>query len=335
MNLQFFSTCPASRGEAAGSYLERVKDVARWCDEVGYDGILVYTDNGLVDPWLLAQLILLETIRLAPLVAVQPVYMHPYTVAKMVTSLAFHHGRRIFLNMVAGGFRNDLVALDDHTEHDARYDRLVEYTQIIKGLLASDAPFSFDGDYYHVKNLRLTPPLPPELFPGITVSGSSPAGLEAARAIGATAVRYPQPPSHENGRIASESIPLGIRIGVIARANEEHAWQVAFDRFPDDRVGTMTHKLAMRVSDSHWHEQMSALGQEDARTGASPYWLGPFENYRTFCPYLVGSYDVVAQEIRHYMELGFGTFILDIPPSREELEHIGVAFDKARTLVAA
>src|SRR5207253_10279167 len=69
--------------------------------------------------------------------------LFPYTtlfrsVAKMVTSLAFLHGRRVYLNMVAGGFTNDLAALNDHTPHDERYSRLGEYTVIIQGLLASD-----------------------------------------------------------------------------------------------------------------------------------------------------------------------------------------------------
>ena len=39
----------------------------------------------------------------------------------------------------------------------------------------------------------MTPPLAPELFPGILMSGSSEAGLAAARAVGATAVKYPKP----------------------------------------------------------------------------------------------------------------------------------------------
>src|SRR5215475_5710325 len=105
-----FSTCPSSKGASQPEYLDRVRDIARWCDAAGYDGILVYTDNSLVDPWLLSQLILTETTTLAPLVAIQPIYMHPYAVAKMVSSLAFLHDRRIYLNMVAGGFRTDLLA---------------------------------------------------------------------------------------------------------------------------------------------------------------------------------------------------------------------------------
>ena len=111
--LKLFSTCPPSNGAPSGDYLRRVADIARWSEAAGCEGILVYTDNGLVDPWLLSQSIIEATQRLCPLVAVQPAYMHPYSVAKMVASIAFMHGRRVYLNMVAGGFRNDLVALND------------------------------------------------------------------------------------------------------------------------------------------------------------------------------------------------------------------------------
>lgn len=323
--IELFSTCPQSAGAESAEYLERVANVARWSDDAGHVGMLVYTDNGLVDPWLLAQLVLEGTESLCPLVAVQPIYMHPYSAAKMVASLAFLHNRRIFINMVAGGFRNDLLSLDDDTPHDERYDRLVEYTQIIKGLLSSTEAFSFDGVYYRLKNVKMTPPLPPELFPGITVSGSSEAGLAAARAIGATAVKYPRPPHEENGHLVDDSIRLGMRAGVIARETADEAWAVAYTRFPACRKGQLTHKLAMKISDSNWHRQLSELA-EHVEQHESPYWLGPFENYKTFCPYLVGSYDTVSAELTRYMRRGFKTFILDIPWSREELAHIELAF---------
>jgi alkanesulfonate monooxygenase len=34
----------------------------------------------------------------------------------------------------------------------------------------------------------------------------------------------------------------------------------------------------------------------------------------------------VAEELAGYIRLGFKTFVLDIPPSKEELERIGVVF---------
>jgi alkanesulfonate monooxygenase len=329
--VEIFATCPQSKDVTAEDYLGTVADVARWSEQAGCRGILVYTDNGLVDPWLVSQVILQSTDQLAPLVAIQPVYVHPYSAAKMVTSLAYLQGRRIFLNMLAGGFRNDLLALGDETPHDERYERTVEYTRIVLDLLRGEEPVTLDGRYYHVKNLSLTPKLPPELFPGVMISGSSPAGLAAAEAIGATPVKYPKPPGEEDPSDADEG--YGVRVGVIARASADEAWKVALERFPEDRKGQITHRVAMSTSDSHWHKQLSdrehSDGPEAGADDPEPYWLGPFQNYNTFCPYLVGSYARVAREIAHYVGLGCSTFILDIPPSQEELEHTGVVFREA------
>lgn len=330
--VEIFSTTPQSKDVDQAEYLKRVEDVARWSDEAGYRGILVYTDNGIVDPWLVSQIILQSTKQLAPLVAIQPIYMHPYTAAKMVSTLAFLHERRLYLNMLAGGFKNDLIALNDETPHDDRYLRTVEYTQIMKGLLSSPDPVSFDGKYYKVTNLKMTPPLPEALYPGILISGSSDAGLAAAREIGATAVKYPKPPGEEVDQ-RGDVIDSGVRVGIIAREDSDEAWRVGRERFPEDRKGQITHKLAMKVSDSQWHKQLSDLGEQPV-SEENPYWLGPFENYNTFCPYLVGSYDRVADEVARYISLGFTTFILDIPPSEEEIEHTAVVFDRAQTLAS-
>src|SRR5262245_66135478 len=93
--------------------------------------------------------------------------MHPYSVAKMVASLGFLYNRRVYLNMVAGGFSNDLISLDDTTPHDRRYDRLVEYTEIVKRLLTAESALSFDGECYRIRNVNLSPQLPSELVPRI------------------------------------------------------------------------------------------------------------------------------------------------------------------------
>jgi alkanesulfonate monooxygenase len=326
--IEVFSTCPPSKGENPSVYRRQVVQISRWSERAGCRGMLIYTDNGLVDPWLLAQIVIESTEQLCPLIAVQPVYMHPYSAAKMVSSIALMHGRRIYLNMVAGGFVNDLKALSDETEHDDRYRRLVEYTTIATELLRADGPYSFSGDFYLVRNLVLRPPLPSDLFPGVFVSGSSPAGLAAARALGATAVKYPQRWSEEPGTEELETTRLGMRVGILARPTAEEAWEVALERFPEDRKGQITHRLAMQVSDSRWHGQLSQLG-EVRYSDDHPYWLGPFENYKTFCPYLVGSYARVGEELYRYTALGFRTFVLDVPHEAEDFDHIAAAFAEA------
>jgi alkanesulfonate monooxygenase len=316
------------------TYLERVRDVARWSETSGCEGTLVYTDNGLIDPWLVSQAIIEGTEALCPLVAIQPVYMHPYSVAKMVASLGFMYNRRLWLNIVAGGFKNDLIALGDDTPHDERYDRVTEYVQIVLRLLAGEVT-TLDGRYYRVKNLRMAPPLSGELQPGVLMSGSSPAGLAAARAVGAVPVKYPEPPGEEQA--STDQAEFGVRIGIIARDADEEAWSIAHERFPADRKGQIAHAVAMKVSDSRWHQQLSrrepGVDEQDGDE-RSPYWLVPFQNYKTFCPYLVGTHERIAQLIGGYMRLGARTFILDVPPSEEDLRHIAVVFDAAREAIA-
>lgn len=331
--IRTFSTCAPSNKVDRASYLTEVVRVAQWSEAAGCEGILVYTDNGLVDPWLLAQIIVESTERICPLVAVQPVYMHPYSVAKMIATLGHLHGRRTWINMVAGGFRNDLIALGDPTPHDQRYERLVEYTTIVMRLLEGRGPVTLDGGFYRVENLKMTPPLDPQLMPGLTISGSSDAGLAAARSLDAVAVQYPRPVHEYEAEPVATDLDLGIRIGIIARPDAGEAWSVAHRRFPVDRKGQLAHQLAMKVSDSVWHDQLSALGKH-AAADDNPYWLVPFENYRTFCPYLVGSHERVASEIARYRATGYDTFILDVPESPEELEHIGAVFELAEAVPA-
>jgi alkanesulfonate monooxygenase len=331
--IELFTTCPPSSDVDQDTYLRTVGEVAGWSEEAGFDGILVYSDNRLLDPWILSHIILQATSTLMPLVAVQPLYVHPFAAAKSISTLAYLYRRRICVNMVAGGFRNDLIALNDETPHDERYDRVVEYVLLMKELMAGLGPVTFQGQYYKVKNLRLTPPLPEELRPNFFVSGSSTAGLAAARTVGATAVKYPGP-SEQESAVLDGSNPCGIRVGIIARERADEAWAVAHARFPTDRKGQIAHSMAMTISDSKWHEQLSAMGDRPTPE-VHPYWLTPFENYKTFCPYLVGSYDVVADELARYLALGFAMFILDIPASLEELDHIQVAMNEALVRIEA
>jgi len=331
--LKVFATCPPSYTADPRTYRTQIGEVARWSEEAGCEGTLVYTDNAIVDPWLVAQTIVLATSRLCPLVAVQPVYLHPFAVAKMVASLGFLHGRRVYLNMVAGGYKGELNALNDPTPHDERYARLIEYTQLILCLLRG-GPVTFEGRYYRVTNAKLGPPFPAELMPGVFVSGSSAAGIAAAKALGGTAVQYPRPPAEYQASGPVGVGESGVRVGIVARAESDEAWEVARRRFPEDRKGQLTRQLATKVSDSEWHHQLTGL-QGTGGSSADPYWLVPFENYKTNCPYLVGSHQRVAEEIARYVRIGYRSFILDVPPDALELGHIRVVFDLAKKMLAA
>jgi hypothetical protein len=67
-SLQAFSTCSSSYTTPDG-YMKRVIQAARWSEQAGCAGMLIYTDNSLVDPWLVAQVIIHNTCFQCPLVA--------------------------------------------------------------------------------------------------------------------------------------------------------------------------------------------------------------------------------------------------------------------------
>jgi len=319
--MKLLTTAPPSVRYAPGAYLDAVGTLAQWNETAGVEGMLIYTDNSLMDPWTVAQAVMERTHRFVPLVAVQPLYMSPLAAARKVSSLAFLYGRKMALNMVAGGFVRDLEQLGDATEHDARYDRLVEYTQILQALLRGES-VTFSGTYYQVTNLTLSPELPPELMPEIYLSGASEACAAAAATLGATRLSYTKPP-HDLEPLAP--LPgegqIGLRFGVIARETSDEAWQEARLRFPADRRGQFAHKMARGTTDSIWHQEISQKADDlhEARDGA--YWLFPLRNYKTFCPYLVGSYGEVAAYVGRYRALGYTTLILDVPESETELQH--------------
>ena len=142
-----------------------------------------------------------------------------------------------------------------------------------------------------------------------------------------------RPPAGDEETEPDEGVGAGLRVGIIARESSDEAWTLARARFPEDRRGQLTRQLATKVSDSVWHRQLSELAAATA-TGDHPYWLIPFENYKTMCPYLVGSYDRVGEELARYIALGYRSFILDIPPDEDELRYANTAFQQALERVA-
>ncbi|MBS2531523.1 LLM class flavin-dependent oxidoreductase [Catenulispora sp. NF23] len=321
--LTVYTTAPSCDGVSGSRFRRLAVDAARWTEAAGYRGLLVYTDNTLVDPWQVAQLMIEHTESIVPLVAVQPLFRHPFDVARAVSSLGFQYGRQVDLNLVTGGFARHMYELGDTLDHDGRYLRLLEYGRIIGQLLAGRPALTHQGEFYDLKTARLTIPLPGDLTPRTYLSGSSEACIEAARLLGAARLFYPrfiadyaQAPDVLRGN--------GIRLGIIARESTEQAWRVAHGRFPDDQLGEQLHDLAADAVESAWHRKLSAEAQRSSAPREG-YWLYPFRAYKTFCPYLVGSYQEVAQLFGRYLRLGISALILDVPHDEDDLHHAGRA----------
>ncbi|MEV0127913.1 LLM class flavin-dependent oxidoreductase [Dactylosporangium sp. NPDC050688] len=324
--VEVYTTAPASVQVDGPGFRRRLTDVTRWTDEAGCAGLLVYSDNTLVDPWLVAQLVLDTAERAVPLVAVQPVYLPPYTAARMAATLTFLHGREVHLNLVTGGSRQHLEALGDGAGHDERYERLAEYATIVRQLLGSPRPVTVVGRHYQVRAATLPHRPPAALAPRLVLSGSSDSSVRCAADLGILRFAYPRPvEDHPPGGTLLRG--TGIRLGVIARPDRAAAWRAAHERFPGDPLGERRHRIVSRLSDSHWHAELSAQPVVDAAAGV--YWLHPFRTYRTFCPYLVGDYDEVGTYLAGYLARGVESVILDIPAEEDDLHHARLAFARA------
>jgi alkanesulfonate monooxygenase len=88
------------------------------------------------------------------------------------------------------------------------------------------------------------------------------------------------------------------------------------------------HRIAAAQVESRWHIELSRAALDP--TGlADVYWLHPFKVYKTFCPYLVGSYGQVADMLRRYVDLGIEVLILDVPADPDDLSHAQIALTTA------
>ena len=297
--------------------------------------MLIYADNRLVDPWLVAQGVIEATERLCPLVAVQPAYMHPYAVAKMVATLGYLHGRKIYLNMVAGGFKRDLEALGDMTPHDARYTRLVEYSRIIMDLARDSAgsrAVSFQGSYYTVRG--------PEADAG--GAGRHPAGAVRLGLVrggprGRGRARRGRRPLPAAGQAVRQGAfdpaqARGIRVGIIARADGRRGLAAGGAALPA-RPARPGHPPA-GDEDLGLPLAQGPVGAAGGRA-RQPLLAAPVPQLPDLLPLSGRQPRAGREEIARYIAAGFRTFILDVPPNEAELHEIQAVFAHGRSGLAA
>lgn len=323
-----YSTCRSRFGYDQESCLRKLVEHARWADEAGYRGALVYTDYGSVDAWMASQAAIVNTAAFVPLVAVQPMDMSPFALARAVASLAHLHGRGVDLNYVSGGFSRDLVVQGDRLSHDARYDRLTEYVAIVRMLLDGGL-VSYAGRHYDVRRARLAVPPPADLMPRAYVSGSSAASVQAGESLGVGQLSFPLPPGDFASPGARRNrFGSGMPVGIIARDSSSEAWRIARKRFPADPERAEKMRLLLSASVSSWQRELASVTIPDDAEG-QVYWLVPFRYFHTFCPYLVGSYDDVGKAVTAYLAGGARTFVLDGPEEPDDLYHARIAIERA------
>jgi alkanesulfonate monooxygenase len=315
------------RAAEGGLFWRNALETIRLSDRHGCAGTLILTGNEIaVEPWLIAQATATGSAALEPLVAVNPLYMHPFTVARMVASFALAYRRRVRLNLVTGTSLSHLNALGDGLSHDERYERLLEYAQIVDRLL-DGTPLTQEGRFYSIRGLQLLPAVDPGLRPLYYVAGQSEAAMRIVEKVGATGMRMlgpqlEQPP----GRTQA------IHFGIVTRDSEDDAWRAARERFPDDEIGRFVQEQSMKNTDSEWKRRLQLAASQEA--GALPgFWMSPFANFQADCPFFVGDHARVSALLAALVRSGVRTFVLDIPLDAQEYDNTAIAFAMAGDLL--
>ena len=315
-----------NRSSDPEQYREGFRALVALSDKHDFDGILCFSANEtMIDPWLAANYLIVHSRRMVPIVAVNPVYMHPFSAAKMVSSFAYLHGRRTILNLITGTSARDRAVLDDAADHGERYERLGEYAEIMQALLVGGSSKSFAGKYYRLEDAVLSPTPEPALAPEFLVAGHSPSATRIADQVNAVRLRMLSPDFSVE---ASGPGGVGVHLGIIAAETGDAARALARQRFPADPATEGLLDYLMEENDSIWKKKM--YEQLSANANRAPeFWLEPFRQMKGDCPYIVGSFGRVADIIADHIAAGIDRFILDMPPIEDDFDRITHCIDLA------
>ena len=147
------------------------RDVLCAADAAGFD-LCLYAERHLgadFEAWMLAAAISSWTRNIRAMPAVHPGLWHPTLIAKMASCLDRLTTGRMAINVVTGW--NEVEARmyggDILLHEDDRYIRAEEFIHVLRGMW-SKTPFTFDGQFYQVKESQLllkpATPSPPEIF---------------------------------------------------------------------------------------------------------------------------------------------------------------------------
>lgn len=304
-----------SRNRDPAKYVEELMRIANFSDRNGFSGILLFAGNDVfVEPWSMAQHIIAHTERSSPLIAVNPIYMHPFTAAKLVSSFGLLYGRKVYLNMITGTATSDLHGLGDEHSHESRYSRLGEFISLVRELLTSARPVNFRGQFYKTNHLQLRPRLPAPLMPEFLIAGQSDDARRISTKMQCLMMQM-LPPNLDKGIKAP-----GLNFGIFAREERDQARQAAKLRFRDSVENRELLKLTMENTDSVWKRRLNEAGH-NGEIHENGYWLLPFLTFQADCPYLVGSYAEIGAKLRSFVENAVGTIILDVVADEQELQH--------------
>lgn len=274
---------------------------------------LVTVGDKRLDPWAVAQYCMSKNPQFAPLIAVNPFYQHPVDIAKKITALEIMYPNSLAMNFVTGSFFGELKAVKDQLSFEERGNRLKEFFHVIQNLLVSKRPLTFLGQYYQLENADIYPKFSKGSFDSF-VSGALLNDFKDQK--NAYFVKSIRPLKQ---MLPANAQHCGLGLGICARDTREEAIEAANKLFPEDRRGEMLFGFSIANNETPWNQWLKEYLKNENEDPS--FFLRPLKNFWSSTPYIVDSYQGVAQKLKGYSDLGYNFFVLDFLP--EEANHVG------------
>ena len=137
-------------------------DLARDAENAGWDGFFIWDHVAgwrlpMVDPWVALAAIAVSTHRIRIGTTVTPLpRRRPWKLARESVSLDHLSGGRLTLGVGIGGGKAEWAHLGEQPDLKKRGMMLDEALSVLVGLWSGE-PFSYTGQYYHIKNAQFLP----------------------------------------------------------------------------------------------------------------------------------------------------------------------------------
>lgn len=310
-NVFFVNIYPTNDRRLPCDHRKLLRDMISHIKDSGISHTLLTVGDKRFDPIILGQAGMEMDQGFNPLIAINPLYIHPVDAAKKLASLASLYPNEIAVNLVTGSFFNEMKSVGDNLSFSERSQRLLDFYQCLK-LLLEGRSVTFESSYYELTGAEIYPKIQQQKFKYF-VSGTLASALQTDPQV--YYLKNIKPLAEQPG---SEFPNSGLALGLCVRKTKEEALRAVKELYPEDRRGEMLFNIALVNQETPWNEWLKVNGEKYAKN--PDYYLEPMKNYWSAAPFIVDSYEGASLKLKKYHSLGYSFFVLDYKV--EEGDHI-------------
>ncbi|MFT4414786.1 LLM class flavin-dependent oxidoreductase [Fredinandcohnia humi] len=304
---------------------EYAKEVIQAAEKWGYDTTLIAElylndikgpEHDSLEAWSTAAALAAVTSKIEIMAAVRPGFHNPAVTAKMAANIDHISNGRFTLNVVSAWWEEEARQYNGiFTEHDERYDRTLEFIDVVKGMWQEDT-FTYKGKFYDIQDAKLAPKPVQRPNPVLYAGGESPKGKEVIASVMDAYVMHGGTVEEIDKKITDmknkrralnkeEFQSFGMAAYVICRETEEEV-QEELRRITDVKDTSGYAGFKDFTSKSQLEQQIQLQDYSVSNRGLRPN--------------LIGTPEQIADRILSYEEVGLDLLLLQFSPQLEEME---------------